>query len=81
MKKKKKTMKKKKRMMLMTTSNKILEKDKINLDEIVSEFIQYINQDSQNLSTDPNVIKVKVIKPDPTDCPSCSRTPVIKSGG
>ena len=36
-------------------------KDKIDLDEIVSEFIQYINQDSQNLSTDPNVVKVKVI--------------------
>ena len=33
----------------MTTSNTIPEKDKIDLDEIVSEFIQYINQDSQNL--------------------------------
>jgi hypothetical protein len=65
----------------MTISNKIPDKDKINLDEIVSEFIQYINQDSQNLSTDPNVVKVKVIKPDPTDCSGCARTPVIKSGG
>jgi len=71
----------KRRIILMTTSSKIPDKDKINLDEIVSEFIQYINQDSQNLSTDPNVVRVKVIKPDPTDCPSCSRTPVIKSGG
>ena len=65
----------------MTISNKTSEEDKIDLNEIVSEFIQYINQDSQNLSTDPNVIKVKVIKPDPTDCPSCARSTVIKSGG
>jgi hypothetical protein len=27
------------------------------------------------------VVKVKVIKPDPTDCSGCARTPVIKSGG
>ena len=65
----------------MTISNKISDKDKIDLDEIISEFIQYINQDSQDLSTDRNVVKVKVIKPDPIDCSSCARTPVIKSGG
>jgi len=44
----------------MTISNN----DKIDLNQIISEFIQYVNEDSQNLSTDPNVIRVKVIKPD-----------------
>ena len=28
------------------------------------EFVQYVNEDSPNLSTDPNIIRVKVIKPD-----------------
>ena len=38
--------------------------DKIDLNQIISEFIQYVNEDSPNLSTDPNIIRVKVIKPD-----------------
>jgi len=63
------------------TISKIPEEDKIDLNQIISEFIQCVNQDSPNISTDPNILKVKVIKPDPTDCPSCSRKSVIKSGG
>lgn len=47
----------------MTTS-KIPESDKIDLDTIVSEFIQYVNEDSPNISTDPNIVRVKVIKSD-----------------
>ena len=43
----------------MTISNN----DKIDLNQIVSEFIQYVNEDSPNLSTDPNIQRVKVIKP------------------
>ena len=38
--------------------------DKIDLNQIVSEFINYVNEDSPNLSTDPNVKRIKVIKPD-----------------
>lgn len=38
--------------------------DKIDLNQIISEFVQYINEDSPNLSTDPNIVRVKVIKPD-----------------
>jgi len=38
--------------------------DKIDLNQIISEFVQYVNEDSPNLSTDPNIIRVKVIKPD-----------------
>jgi len=38
--------------------------DKIDLNQIVSEFINYVNEDSPNLSTDPNVQRIKVIKPD-----------------
>ena len=38
--------------------------NKINLNEIVKEFIQYVNEDSPELSTDPNVVRVKIIKPD-----------------
>lgn len=37
--------------------------EKIDLNQIVSEFIQYVNEDSPNLSTDPNVRRIKVIKP------------------
>jgi hypothetical protein len=47
----------------MTTSN-IPPEDKIDLNEIVSEFIQYVNEDSPNLSTDPNIKRIRVIKPD-----------------
>lgn len=47
----------------MTTSS-ILSNDKIDLNQIVSEFINYVNEDSPNLSTDPNVKRVKIIKPD-----------------
>ena len=43
----------------MTISNN----DKIDLNQIVSEFIQYVNEDSPNISTDPNIQRVKVIKP------------------
>ncbi len=48
------------KMMISTISKD----EKIDLNQIVSEFIQYINEDSPNLSTDPNVIRIKVIKPD-----------------
>jgi hypothetical protein len=61
----------------MTISND----DKIDLNKIVSEFIQYVNEDSPNNSTDPNVVRVKVIKADQNACPSCSRTARINSGG
>ena len=61
----------------MTISNE----DKIDLDQMISEFIQYVNEDSPNLSTDPNAIKVKVIKPDENECPNCYRSAKIKSGG
>ncbi len=47
----------------MTTSN-IPSDDKIDLNQIVSEFINYVNEDSPNLSTDPNIKRVKIIKPD-----------------
>ena len=47
----------------MTTSNIPLD-DKIDLNQIVSEFINYVNEDSPNLSTDPNIKRVKIIKPD-----------------
>lgn len=48
------------KMMISTISKD----EKIDLNQIVSEFIQYINEDSPNLSTDPNVVRIKVIKPD-----------------
>ena len=44
----------------MTISND----DKIDLNKIVLEFIQYVNEDSSDLSTDPNVKRIKVIRPD-----------------
>ena len=44
----------------MNTSND----DKIDLNKIISEFIQYVNEDSPNLSTDPRIKRIKVIKPD-----------------
>ena len=47
----------------MTTSN-ISSEDKIDLNKIVSEFIQYVNEDSPDISTDPNVVRVKIIKKD-----------------
>jgi len=42
----------------------ISDDDKIDLNKIVSEFIQYVNEDSPDLSTDPNVKRIKVIKSD-----------------
>ncbi len=57
----------------MTTSND----EKIDLDKITREFVYYVDENSTDLSTDPDVIRVKVIKPDG----SCERTPIIKSGG
>ena len=50
--------------------------DKIDLNKIISEFIQYVNEDSSNLSTDPTTVRIKVIKPDENNC--CERT-IIKS--
>jgi hypothetical protein len=47
----------------MTISN-IPPEDKIDLNEIISEFIQYVNEDSPNLSTDPTIKRIRVIKPD-----------------
>jgi hypothetical protein len=44
----------------MTISND----DKIDLNQVISEFIQYVNEDSPNISTDPNIKRVRVIKPD-----------------
>jgi hypothetical protein len=39
--------------------------EKIDLNQIVSEFIQYVNEDSpQDLTTNPNVRRVRVIKAD-----------------
>ncbi|HQF36459.1 MAG TPA: hypothetical protein PLL26_02350 [Candidatus Dojkabacteria bacterium] len=55
------------------------DKDKIDLNHIISEFIQYVNEDSSNLSTDPNVVRVRVIKPNEYECPSCSRSARAKS--
>jgi hypothetical protein len=42
----------------------ISNEDKIDLNQIVSEFIQYVNEDSPDISTDPNIVRVKIIKPD-----------------
>jgi len=58
----------------MTTSND----EKIDLDKITREFVYYVDENSTDLSTDPDVIRVKVIKPDGS---CCERTPIIKSGG
>jgi hypothetical protein len=44
----------------MTISNN----DKIDLNQIVSEFVQYVNEDSPNLSTDPHIKRIKVTKSD-----------------
>lgn len=54
----------------MTISND----DKIDLNQIVSEFIQYVNEDSPNISTDPNVVRIKVVKTNEEEC--CQREPV-----
>jgi len=43
----------------------ISESDKIDIDQIIYEFIQYVNQESPDISTDTDVVRVKVIKPDP----------------
>jgi hypothetical protein len=51
----------------MNTSNTSPD-DKIDLNQIVSEFVNYVNEDSPNLSTDPTTKRVKVIKPDPEGC-------------
>lgn len=59
----------------------ISDEEKIDLNQIVSEFIQYVNEESADLSTDPNIVKVKVNKVDPNECPSCSRSTRIKSDG
>ena len=48
----------------MTISNE----DKIDLNQIVSEFIQYVNEDSPaGLSIDPTIKRIRVIKSD-NDC-------------
>lgn len=36
--------------------------DKINLDELINEFIQMVSDDSPDISTDPNVRRVRVIR-------------------
>ncbi len=38
--------------------------DKIDLNQIISEFIQYVNEDSPNISDDPRIKRIKVIKSD-----------------
>jgi len=35
---------------------------KIDLDELITEFMNMVNEDGTDLSTDPNVKRVKVIK-------------------
>lgn len=48
----------------MIISN-ISSEDKIDLNQIVSEFINYVNEDSPaDLTTNPNVRRVRVIKTD-----------------
>lgn len=49
----------------------INDSEKINLEQLVNEFVNMVNEDSPDLSTDPNVRRVKVIKAD-GDCPGCS---------
>jgi hypothetical protein len=45
----------------MTTSND----SKLDSDQIMFAYIQYVNEASPNISTDPNVCRIKVIKPEP----------------
>lgn len=48
----------------MTTSNIPLD-DQIDLNQIISEFISYVNEDSPtDLTTNPNVKRIRVIKAD-----------------
>jgi len=47
----------------MTISNNSPD-ETIDLNQIISEFIQYVNEDSPDVSTDPNILRVKIIKPD-----------------
>ena len=35
---------------------------KIDLDELINEFVQMVSDDSPDLSTDPNVKRVKIIR-------------------
>lgn len=49
----------------------IPEKDRINIDDIIEDFINAVNEDSPDLSTDPNVKRVKVKYVDPYDYPCC----------
>jgi hypothetical protein len=42
----------------------ISDNQKLDLDQIVFDFIQYVNEDSPNISTDPNVRRIKIIKSD-----------------
>jgi hypothetical protein len=48
-------------------TSKIPSESEIDLNQVISEFIQYVNEDSPNLSTDPNVVRVKIIKPNEHD--------------
>lgn len=40
----------------------IKDDQKINLDILIGDFVQMVNSESADLSTDPNVKRVKVIK-------------------
>jgi hypothetical protein len=40
----------------------IKDEDKIDLDVLISDFTQMVNMESPDLSTDPNVKRVRVIK-------------------
>ena len=52
----------------------IEDKDKIDLDELINEFVQMVSDDSEDLSTDPNVRRVKVIRA-LEECGCCGRQP------
>ena len=43
---------------------------KINLDELITEFVNMVSEDAADLSTDPDVKRVKIIKAE-GDCPGC----------
>jgi len=46
------------------------ESNKIDLNQLINEFVQMVSDDSSDLSTDPNVKRVKIIKAD-GECAGC----------
>ncbi|HQF37199.1 MAG TPA: hypothetical protein PLL26_06215 [Candidatus Dojkabacteria bacterium] len=43
---------------------------KIDLNELITEFVNMVSEDAADLSTDPDVKRVKIIKAE-GDCPGC----------